>query len=191
MKTTDEISEIKATILYILKSFPNGVDYIKLFKIMYFAQQDHILKYAKPIFEDTFHAFKHGPVPSFSYKCFKILENEHTSYIDEDLKSFINSFSITKNPLLIHSKENPDMDYLSVSNVKSIDCTIEKYGNMESNELSKLSHDKAWRKAARRTRLDPDDSRITIIDIAIAGGADENFIDYLREKQYIKRYFSL
>jgi uncharacterized phage-associated protein len=191
MKTIDEISEIKATILYILKSFPEGIDYIKLFKIMYFAQQNHILKYAKPIFNDTFHAFKHGPVPSFSYKCFKMLEGDSIIPVKDDLKIFTDAFSISKEPQLICRKEDPNMDYLSVSNIKSIDQTIEKYGKMKSNELSKLSHDKAWHKAAKRARKDPDDDRITIIDIAIAGGADEKFIHYLREIQFIKKYFSL
>ena len=46
MKTSDQISKIKATLLYILNHFPQGVDYIKLFKILYFAQQDHLVKYA-------------------------------------------------------------------------------------------------------------------------------------------------
>ena len=68
MKTSDQISKIKATLLYILNHFPQGVDYIKLFKILYFAQQDHLVKYARPIVEDSFCALKHGPVPSFTYK---------------------------------------------------------------------------------------------------------------------------
>ena len=39
MKTIDQILKIKAVVLYILKAFPEGVDYIHLFKVMYFAQQ--------------------------------------------------------------------------------------------------------------------------------------------------------
>ena len=40
MKTIDHILKIKAVVLYILKAFPEGVDYIHLFKVMYFAQQN-------------------------------------------------------------------------------------------------------------------------------------------------------
>ena len=47
MKTTDEIKKIEAVVLYILREFKEGVDYIKLFKIMYFAQKDYLLKYGK------------------------------------------------------------------------------------------------------------------------------------------------
>lgn len=39
MKTIDQILKIKAVVLYILKAFPEGVDYIHLFKVMYFAQK--------------------------------------------------------------------------------------------------------------------------------------------------------
>ena len=54
MKTTDQILKIKATVLYILKSLPKGVDYIHLFKVMYFAQQDQLAMYGKPVMYDTF-----------------------------------------------------------------------------------------------------------------------------------------
>lgn len=42
MKTKDQILKIKAVVLYILKAFPEGVDYIHLFKVMYFAQQNQL-----------------------------------------------------------------------------------------------------------------------------------------------------
>ena len=42
MKTIDQILKIEAVVLYILKAFPEGVDYIHLFKVMYFAQQDQL-----------------------------------------------------------------------------------------------------------------------------------------------------
>ena len=34
MKTVDQILKIKAVVLYILKAYPEGVDYIHLFKVM-------------------------------------------------------------------------------------------------------------------------------------------------------------
>lgn len=53
MKTIDQILKIKAVVLYILKAFPEGVDYIHLFKVMYFAQQDQLKEYGLPIMYDT------------------------------------------------------------------------------------------------------------------------------------------
>lgn len=54
MKTIDQILKIKAVVLYILKAFPEGVDYIHLFKVMYFAQQNQLKEYGLPIIYDTF-----------------------------------------------------------------------------------------------------------------------------------------
>lgn len=67
MKTTDQILKIKAVVSYILQQIPEGLDYIHLFKMMYFAQQEHLVIYGIPIFDDSFVARKHGPVPTFTY----------------------------------------------------------------------------------------------------------------------------
>ena len=64
MKEKIQIAKMRAVLLYIMQSFPHGVEFIKLFKILYFAQQDHLLKYGKVLIEDSFKALKHGPVPS-------------------------------------------------------------------------------------------------------------------------------
>ena len=37
MKTLEQIQKIENVILYVLQKFDDGVDYIKLFKIIYFA----------------------------------------------------------------------------------------------------------------------------------------------------------
>ena len=36
MKTIDQILKIKAVVSYILQQMPGGVDYIHLFKVMYY-----------------------------------------------------------------------------------------------------------------------------------------------------------
>jgi len=188
MKTVDEILKIKATVLYVLKKFLDGIDYIKLFKILYFAQQHHLVIYGKPIFNDTFQALKHGPVPSFSYRCFKNLEKGEL--INDDVKSFTNSLDINKESKLIFGLEEPDLDELSKANIRSLDYIIEKYKNFSSNELSELSHDEAWAKALKRAKKNSEDNRIFIIDIAIAGGADKDMVKYIKEIQNIKKVLS-
>lgn len=45
MKTRDEILKMRVVVLYVLQSFYEGVDYIRLFKILYFAQKEHLVKY--------------------------------------------------------------------------------------------------------------------------------------------------
>ena len=71
MKTIDQILKIKAVVSYILQQIPEGLDYIHLLKMMYFAQQEHLVIYGSPIIADTFVARKHGPVPTLTYKVLK------------------------------------------------------------------------------------------------------------------------
>ena len=40
MKTLEQVKKIESVVLYVLRKFPEGVDYIKLFKIIYFAQKN-------------------------------------------------------------------------------------------------------------------------------------------------------
>lgn len=186
MKTNSEIAKIKASLVYIVKSFPEGVDYIKLFKIMYFAQQDNLIKYGKPIFNDTFHALKHGPVPSFTYKCIQVLDGRLEAM--KELERFYASFTIKDS--FISTKEKVDMDELSKSDIKSLDKAIHNYKDIESYDLSEISHDVAWQEAYNRSQDDPEKDRISLIEMAKAGTASPEMIHYIREKEQFKRAFS-
>ena len=68
MKTRDQILQIRSLLLYILKQFPDEADYIKLFRIMYFAQRTYLVTYGKQIVCETFFAHQLGPVPVFTYR---------------------------------------------------------------------------------------------------------------------------
>jgi len=54
MKTFEEVKKIESVVLYVLQKFPEGVDYAKLFKIIYFAQKESLVNYGKILFPDTF-----------------------------------------------------------------------------------------------------------------------------------------
>ncbi|GHU64994.1 hypothetical protein FACS1894123_10580 [Bacteroidia bacterium] len=184
MKTKDEISKIKAVLLYILSAFPAGIDFIKLFKIMYFAQQEHLVKYARGVVDDTFYALRHGPVPSFTYKAIQI-KQEKIGKTSSDMDEIISAIIITNDKL--NATALADMEELSISDVKCLDNAIEKYKNMDSFALSKLSHDTAWKEAFKRAQDDPEKNKMTLIDIAKAGNANLDIIDLIREHEIVKR----
>lgn len=75
MKTIDQILKIKAVVLYVLQAFKEGVDYIKLYKILYFAQREYLGNYGLCLLPDSFRARDYGPVPSLTNKVVKIAEN--------------------------------------------------------------------------------------------------------------------
>lgn len=184
MKTRDQVLKIKAVLLYILSRFPEGVDYIKLFKILYFAQQDHLVRYGRGVVEDSFKAIKHGPVPTYTYKALQIAEGKP---LEGDFADFLKN--ITVKDSLVYSSIAPDMDELSGSDIKSLDASISKCKDANSYDLSELSHDKAWEEAYSRSQEDPEKDFMSIIDIAKAGNASQRMVDYIREQQILKKAF--
>jgi hypothetical protein len=112
MKSLEQVKKIESVVLYVLRSFAEGVDYIKLFKIIYFAQKEYLAKYGKVLCPDTFKARTFGPVPALSDKVIKLVELEDddiNSY--PDLKSFYKSIRVQNQ--MVYALKKPDMDYLS------------------------------------------------------------------------------
>jgi uncharacterized phage-associated protein len=185
MKSADEFLKIRAALLYVLSKFPQGVDYIKLFKILYFAQKQHLVTYGRVIVNDTFHADKHGPVPSFSYSALKAKERNSCT---KDFAAFLEGITITNKN--VKSSTLPDMDELSISDIECLDKSFKKYNAKYSYFLSGLSHDDAWASARKRKFDDPENDRMTVIEIAKAGKAKSGMIDYIRNMLLIKRSVS-
>lgn len=182
MKTIDQILKIRATVLYILNSFNEGIDYIKLFKILYFAQRQHLVEYGTVIIDDTFQARKHGPTSGFIRKGLKLIElSEEQS---EDFKLFGRGINISEGDQcqIITSTENADLDELSASDIKCLDRYIREFKDMDSYKVSERSHeDKAWKNAFKRAESDPQLRYMTILEIAKAGGATPNTLAYIKE----------
>lgn len=75
------------------------------------------------------------------------------------------------------------MEELSASNVKVLDKWIAACKDVNSFDLSDLSHDKAWRKAMKQAEKTGEDTKITQYDMAEAGGASRDMLQVIRERQ--------
>ena len=214
MKTKEEIKKIETVVLYILREFREGVDYIKLFKIMYFAQKDFLLSYGKVLCPDTFKARKYGPVPMLSDKVIKTVETRETlrgkadlnrrtsessaelaralpSEKEEDaVKAFAGSIRVDESQRVFGLKE-PDTDYLSKKEQQYLDKWIEYCRDKDSlSELSPESHDRAYETAWQAYQDDPQKGEMTLIEIARAGGASEKMVAYIRQKELMSEELS-
>ena len=191
MKTTDQILKIKATVLYILGQMPQGMDYIHLFKILYFAQQKHLVTYGMPLLEDTFCARKHGPVPTLTYKVLKASEIGQ-SFDQQDMQDFLSGVKVELRDghQMVMAIQKADMDELSKSDVQVLDEYINRLRDIDAFDLSDLSHDKAWLKAKRTADRTGEDAKIPMYDIADAGGATKEMLGVIRERQWIERHIN-
>ena len=185
MKTIEQVKKIESVVLYVLRNFPEGVDYIKLFKIIYFAQKEYLVNYGKVLCPDTFKARTFGPVPALSAKVIKLVEQgEEDIDLYPDLKDFYRSIRIQNQ--LVYALAEPDMDYLSKKECEYLDIWYNHCKDKDSKtELSPESHDEAYTKAYARYQEDPQLAILTHIEIAKAGGATDRMVAYIREKELI------
>ena len=178
--------KIEAVVLYILERMPEGVDYIHLFKTMYFAQQDHLVTYGLPIMNDTFAARKHGPIPKLTYKALQAAEGKRNEEYP-DLKEFIGALDVTEisGHQIVKASGRAKCDYeeLAESNIEILDKWIARCKDVEAFKLSSISHDKAWKSAKDKSDRTGEDINMTLYDIAEAGGATPDMLVVIRERQ--------
>jgi uncharacterized phage-associated protein len=193
MMKIEEINKIKAVVEYILQQMGKGVDYIHLFKMMYFAKEEHLAIYGVPMMYDTFVARKHGPVPSLTYKVLRVAEGKAVDVTGE-LHSFASDLSISMSEghqvVTLATGVQCDMDELSRSNIRILDKWIEHCKDIKSFDLSELSHDKAWQKAVRQTERTGEDTKISLYDMAASGGASKDMLGVVKERQMSRRALS-
>jgi uncharacterized phage-associated protein len=177
----DDILKLKAVTLYILKSC-GETDFIHLFKILYFAERHHYATYGKHITTDTFCALERGPVPSFLYDAVKVATGLKRTTKDNPVRlisSALRSGGGECNYYVVRAIESPDMDELSRAEIASLDKSIKDNQFKNIQQLSHDSHDIAWQDAWERKHSSPINSLL----IAKAGGANAEFIEYLKEEE--------
>jgi uncharacterized phage-associated protein len=156
-------------ILYIVEKLVRK-DFHKIFKILYFADKEHLMTYGRTITGDTYIAMNDGPVPSNVYDIFKSVRGD--GFYKDDGK-FSEYFSVV-NWDIINPQKNADISELSRTDLHFLDECIAKYGDMSWDEIREKSHDYAW----RNTTIN---HPINFENIVLEAGGDNEYIDYLKE----------
>ncbi len=145
-------------------------DFHKIFKVIYFADREHISNYGKPITGDLYIAMGDGPVPSSLYDIFKVVRGD-SYYSKRESAKFSHYFKV-KNWSFLEPQIEADLSFLSESNVEELDKSIELYGNLSWDEIREKSHDYAWRNTAK-------DHIIPLESIMLENGESDEYIQYI------------
>lgn len=149
-------------------------DYHKIFKILYFAEQQHLKNYGQPLTGDTYQAMPYGPVPSFLYDIFKASENQSSPF--SEALELSKAFTVTRQDKIPYVVPNraPDMDELSETNIEAILKAIEDNRRLTFAEITEKSHDSAWAKAEKGA-----ETEMSYIDIAESVQATPEILRYI------------
>lgn len=117
-------------LLQIHPSSGDMISHLKLQKLCYFAQKEHLLAKRAPLFKEEMQAWAHGPVSPALWRRFRRrTRNRYESLLPDDIKG---------NPL----------KNLDEGQRKFLAGIWSKYGRLSGWELEKRTHkDPAWRNA--------------------------------------------
>jgi len=162
-----------SVLLYITKNLERA-DFLRVFKILYFAEQEHLVRFGRPIVGDSYIAMKHGPVPSTIYNELGNIGNGLGKLIDGIVNnniSFSDYFEVKSDKIII-AKVEPDIEEISESELECLNESLEENKYLSFNELSEKSHDLAWNRANINDEMD-------VLDIAESGGASQEMLKYI------------
>ena len=132
---TFEYDKAKATQVILWLLHRHGVmDKLKIVKLIFFADREHLARYGRPIIGGNYVAMPHGPVSS-----------ELLDYINQMKREEGTPLYLDGNEL--HSKQPVNEDYLSESEVEVLEEINKKYGNCDPWTLRNITHKlKAYQK---------------------------------------------
>lgn len=145
-------------------------DFHKIFKIIYFADRQHLADWGKPITGDIYIAMEAGPVPSRLYDMLKIVRGDSYMSDTEGLRHFFQ----VENWMYVRPLVDADLNKLSANEQEALSDAIAKYASLSYDEIKEKSHDVAWRSTAR-------DFSISWDSIAREAGLDSEELECVNE----------
>lgn len=148
------------SLLYVVDSLTKA-DTHKTYKILYFADQKHLVKYGRPIIGDTYVKMNYGPVPSFV-----------RNVVDENIEG-LEEVVAKYNRYYLKNITEYNLDYLSESEIECLNESINENKDLSFAQLTDKSHDKAYHDSTWH---------INYIDIAKATGLNEKSLNYINQQ---------
>lgn len=164
-------------VLYILNKMQGSIDKHKLFKILYFADQKHLVTHGRPVVGEQYIKMQYGPVPSHIYDAIKSIRN-NSEFYNFDL--FTEALTVRGKHVI--SEQEPDLDELSKSDINCLNESIAENKDLSFSELVNKSHGTAYDNSRQSDRI-----RVTAI--AQEGGANEDQIKYINENMMDLSHF--
>lgn len=157
-------------VLYVVSKLKRK-DFHKIFKVLYFADRNHIAEYGRSITGDVYIAMGDGPVPSKLYDILKSVRGD--SYF-KDNDNFSKLIQIVDWDI-IKPLQKPNLKSLSKTDVKHLDNALDLYGHLSWDEVREKSHDYAWRNTVKNTPISFD-------NLVRETGSDEQYLNYLKQQ---------
>ena len=135
-----------ASVAYLAQGCP-GLTKMKLCKLLYFADKQHLVRFGRPIVGDHYYKLPHGPIPT---QGLDLVRGRGRPGDRALLEKYVSVIGMT-----VHPKLSPDKKVLSKSDLGVLDEVCRTYGRMSASQLRHLSHrERAWIEAIGNGPMD-------------------------------------
>jgi hypothetical protein len=172
----DVQKEFIEKILYILTK-TGGIDYYRLFKVLYFAEREYLTTVCRKLVADDFCALPHGPVPT---RLFDAIKGDHYDDFSKAIGEVVSFAGEDASNVLVPNRA-PELSMISRLEMDVIDRTIDKYASLSFAELRRLSHGLAWNATSHCEVISSE-------NIAREGGLHPDALPYLRDQLDLYQY---
>ena len=162
----------KATeaILWLLHKHGGTLSKLKLVKLLFWVDKEHLIRYGRPIVGGQYYAMPHGPASS-----------ELLNHINEAAHKGFCPFILENN--LVLSQTSADKDELSESDIEVLNAINQRYGSFSWWTLRNLSHLLAeyinsWRRKPEGSRRHP-----IAYEALFRNKKDNDMLDIIRDDQ--------
>lgn len=129
--------------LFYLQSKANVTDKLSLLKLVFFADRYSLRNFAFPLTADWYTAMKNGPVCSQIYDLIK--RGQYFDFLSLDEQNFVQKY-LSSNDNEVHVLDSGS-DYLSPSDIESLDFSVITFGSFKSSQLVDITHSyPEWKK---------------------------------------------
>jgi len=124
---------------------------LKLVKLIYLADRQHLLSHGRPILGDWYTPMRHGPVPSKTYDLLKGLrdEPEWVPAVVADLKTKVKKVERAgASPCFVCAGDPGELLHLSPSDIEALEQTASRHAHQPVGRLIDITHEHlAWRRS--------------------------------------------
>lgn len=142
------IPKLKATLLYFCHNTdPRFLGKVKLMKLFYFLDFNHLKKYGLPVTYDTYYKLEHGPIPSVIKNIIdEASENIEGSELSDTIYFKTPNGTIMRQCRPVRNFTKKDKSFFTKSEQEVLKAVCIKYNKYSTRKIEKSSHsESAWK----------------------------------------------
>lgn len=157
-----DLDKLIASIAYFASEKIDDLSKLKVCKLLYYADKEHLIKYGRPIIGDNYYHLDKGPVPSKSLDIIDEVISGETYLKSGEISNrdkFNEFLKVHKSPFSKHPifqlRKKADFGCLSDSEIEVLKSTLQKYGRLTPSELIECTHKEApWCESSPNSEID-------------------------------------